>query len=396
METGLQTSTQNKWILFGLCWLGGAFAGMDANLFTLMLPQILGSFEVRTVSQVGAYILSSFLFGWMAGGIIGGWLSDKIGRIRVLSASILCYAFFTLITAYAQTPLELGIIRFLTGVGDGAVMVSISILLAERWTGSSKAAAVGALITSYQTGVLLSGFVGTVAGDYQTALLIGGAPAFLAPLIFYYLPESYPTKYASRESLTSYWPSLLRGGVTFGSFLIAYWAAVVWVPTWIQSLPGASSSGYEKNMATIFHGLLAILGCLAAGPLSDKIGRPFTIALSLVGSFILSFFLFTTHTIFSTLIWLEFGFLGLFVGCLQASLYIYLPELFPIHIRGAGTGFCMNAGRVATALLILFMGPLVQFFDGYAPTLLAFSFIYLVGIGAVLFRQTQTSCESNA
>ena len=68
----------------------------------------------------------------------------------------------------------------------------------------------------------------------------------------------------------------------------------------------------------------------------------------------------------------------------QAVLYIYLPELFPAAIRASAVGFCLNCGRLVTAVAVLFIGLLVPLLGGYAYALFAFACLYLAGVGAGL------------
>jgi hypothetical protein len=61
-------------------------------------------------------------------------------------------------------------------------------------------------------------------------------------------------------------------------------------------------------------------------------------------------------------------------------LSVYIPLLFPPSIRGTATGVCFNTGRVLTTAAVFFVGALVGFFGGYGNSLLAFSFVFLIGL----------------
>jgi MFS family permease len=47
--------------------------------------------------------------------------------------------------------------------------------------------------------------------------------------------------------------------------------------------------------------------------------------------------------------WLYFA-IGLTVFGIFGAFTYYLPELFPTRLRGTGSGFCYNAGRLITAI----------------------------------------------
>ena len=77
------------------------------------------------------------------------------------------------------------------------------------------------------------------------------------------------------------------------------------------------------------------------------------------------------------------GWLGFFAGMAQGIMYIYLPELFKAESRASCVGFCLNAGRLITAIAVLFIGVIVGLLGGYKEALSFFTLIYLVGAAAV-------------
>lgn len=383
-------------IAFLICWLGGTFAGTVSHLFNLILPamlqELLQTSDRLQISQWGSYMISAFLFGWMLGGIAGGILSDRLGRVKTMAIAIVFYSFFTALGGLASSPYEVAFLHFLTGMGVGGEMISISIFLSEIWPGKSKAIAIGALITSYQLGVMLSGILGFLASDWRMAFALAGLPLFLAPLALSFLKD--PPFKEEKGNLQSHFrtllepklqKSLLIGTLTFGSLLVGYWASSIWVPTWIQDLVQNSGVGKERSFATILHGISAVLGCLVAGPLADFFGRKKTIFLALAGAMVTSFILFGSNTSFNPMIYVEYAILGLFLGMAQAALYIYLPELFPQKACATATGLCLNIGRLFTATGVLTVSLLVQFFGGYSDALIAFSCIYAVSLIAIPF-----------
>jgi MFS family permease len=381
-----------RWTIFVICWLAGAFAGMDATLFTVVMPQAVGevaaTIDRNTISSLSSYILSTFLAGWMCGGIFFGYLSDRTGRVKSMAVSVLLYTLFTGVTAFVSTPWALGICRFVIGLGVGGTMLGISIFLAENWPERSKALALGALITSDQVGVFLSGAVANLFPSWRMAFAIGAVPAVLGGIILMYFRE--PAMSGNKGEASSEPRRLLLGSVIFGSLLIGYWASATWIPTWIQDLVGPASHGLEKTRATMVHGICAILGCLAAGKWADSWGRRPVLSITFFGALVTSLTMFLWFKTFSAAIYLTHGALGFFVGVLQAVLYIYLPELFPQALRGRLVGFCLNAGRVFTAAAVLFMGALVAWLGGYEISLSIFSLTYLVG-GILIWKLPETA-----
>lgn len=381
-----------KTALFITCWLAGIFAGMDANLFSAMLPQVIGELAGTTdrqeISRYGSYILSSFLFGWMTGGIILGLAGDKMGRVKTLASSIAIYSLSMAAAAMCQTFFGLAVCRFAVGFGIGGTMVSMSIFLAEAWPSKSRAIALGALVTSYQGGVLLSGIAAKIFGDWRMAFIFGALPAILSWIVLSYFRE-VPKNCQAASSAPKNGKALLLGSMIFGSLLIGYWASLSWIPTWIHDL---SQNADVKNTSTILHGLMAVLGCMASGPLANTFGRKSIIFLSFAGAFTASMGMFLFHTEFSPSIHALNGILGFFAGLAQGVMYIYLPELFAREIRASSVGFCLNAGRLLTGFAVLFIGAIVSYFEGYAEALSFFSLIYLVGAAVIwLMPETKTA-----
>ncbi len=399
MQVVVPATKAYQWFVFAICWLAGVFAGMNANIFSAMLPQaiaeIAGSSDRAVVGQLGSYVLSSFLLGWMLGGIFLGLASDRLGRVKALVISVALYTGFTALAGTAESAFLLALYRFGVGLGVGGTMLGISILLSETWSSGSRTIAIGGVVASYQVGVFLSGSAAAMFPDWRTAFKMGVSPIILTIPIFFFFRESSPGIKTHSDSLTEALQlvkrNLILGGVIFGSLLIAYWASLSWIPTWIQDLVGVQGQVQERNIATMVHGVCAIVGCVAAGPLADKLGRRWIVGASYIAGFILSWWMFFGYTAFSQEIYVLHGLLGFAVGVAQGVMYIYLPELFPNQLRATCVGLCLNIGRIVTVVVVLFIGVIVSWFGEYAKALSFFATLYLVGgIGVYFAPETTT------
>lgn len=426
-ENGGATTPQPGWLegigkyhlmVFVGCWLGGIFDGMDSTLMSVVMPtaigELVGSTDKAVIGPVAAYVTSIFLVGWMVGGVLFGIIGDKLGRVRSMIFSILLYAIFTGLAGLTHNWHQLAVCRFLTGLGIGGELVSISTFLAEVWPNRSRALAIGVLITSYQAGVFIAGSINTLFHDWRTAFLFGALPALLVIFMRMAMRESDRWMEAKERSMhatekRSHFQelfkkrnakSLLVGGFAFGGLLIGYWASLAWIPLWIQDLLQSTGTGNERGIATMYQGVGAMLGCGLAGVFSNWIGRRSTIMLSSLGCFAASALLFLTNTTFSTVIYWECSLLGFFIGVIQAVMYIYLPELFPTLIRASGTGFCLNVGRFTTAIAVFYVGDLLKLvvshnlaqewlgnplLSAYGVAAFLFSIAYLVAVLAAIF-----------
>lgn len=376
-------------IVFICCWLGGIFDGMDSSLMAIALPsaikELIRSSDKIQISQIGSYITALFLVGWVFGGIFFGFIGDKLGRVKSMIFSILLYAGFTGLAGFAQNWWQLGLCRFLTGIGIGGELVSIATFLSEVWPQKSRAIAVGILITSYQAGVFLAGSINYLFDNWRYVFFIGALPAILVIFLRLNLKESvFWTGHEHKNiKLTEifkpvYKHNLLIGSLICTGLLIGYWASLSWIPSWIDSLLNLPNTSSQRGIITMFQGFAAILGCTLSGFACDKLGRRATLAMSSIGCFLSSLFLFGFNSVFNKVIYLQTAFLGFFIGLAQASIYIYLPELFPTKVRATAMGFCLNIGRLCTVFVVFAVGPVVKVLGGYGLAALSFAFAYLI------------------
>src|SRR5688572_6539819 len=94
-------------LVFAGCWLGGIFDGMDSTMMSVVMPvsigELIGTTDKSQVRHIGAIVTSIFLLGWTLGGILFGWIGDKLGRVKSMIFSILLYAIFTGLAGLAQS-----------------------------------------------------------------------------------------------------------------------------------------------------------------------------------------------------------------------------------------------------------------------------------------------------
>lgn len=406
----LQGDKRYYLLVFVGCWLGGVFDGLDSTLMSVAMPaaltELLGTTDKSAISRVASYVGCVFLLGWMAGGILFGVIGDRLGRVRAMVLSILLYAVFTGLAGLAQTWEQLAVCRFLTGLGIGGELVSIATFLTEVWPQRSRAVAIGILITSYQAGVFLAGSINTLFDSWRLVFFVGALPALLVIFLRLTMRESdrwmaarertleaeaaqrHPASQVQRLFQAEHWRSLLVGGLSFAGLLVGYWASLSWIPLWLNDiLPVGSDSAGVIGTAVMCQGLAAVLGCSLAGVAANRIGRRWTIALSCAGCFAASVWMFLGNPVFSTAVYGQGALLGFFVGMAQAAMYIYLPELFPTLLRASGTGFCLNAGRLTTAVAVLFVADLVRLVLHYnlGDVLFARSELSAFAVASVLF-----------
>ncbi|CCP03373.1 putative 4-hydroxybenzoate MFS transporter [Erwinia amylovora Ea644] len=144
-------------------------------------------------AQMGP-VLGAAMSGVALGALIAGPWSDKFGRKKILLISMACFACFSLMSAFARSPLEMGLLRFLTGLGLGAVMPNCVTLVSEYMPERRRSLMITVMYSGFNIGSGLGGFIAAgILPDYgwQAVLGLGGAiPLLMLPLLIWVLPES--------------------------------------------------------------------------------------------------------------------------------------------------------------------------------------------------------------
>ena len=124
------------------------------------------------------------MVGAVIGGFIFGTLSDKFGRVRVLTWTIVLFAIFTGLCAFAQGYWDLLIYRTIAGIGLGGEFGIGMALAAEAWPAQHRAKATSYVAIGWQLGVLAAALLTPVLLPYigwRGMFMVGIIPAFCRP-----------------------------------------------------------------------------------------------------------------------------------------------------------------------------------------------------------------------
>ena len=383
--------------------LGWLFDGFEIGLFPVVarpaLISMLGPGGEGAVGYWMGMITAFFLVGAAAGGVAFGWLGDRIGRVRAMSLSILCYSLFSGAAYFAHEPWHLAGFRFIAALGMGGEWALGVALVMEVWPERSRPWLAGAIGAAANLGMVLVGVVAwmvpVTVESWRWMFLVGASPALLTFMIRLFVPESERWEQAQtgdgakvsplKEVLSA--PVLRRTliGIVLSSIvLVGTWGSVQWIPLWADKMTGGTVPG-AKATAQMFSALGATTGSLLAPILLGRINRRTSFTILCVLSLVICGLLFRTQSAYTT----QFLVMVFGVGACTAAFYgwfpLYLPELFPTRMRATGQGLCYNAGRLVAAVGALTSGALVQFYGGYAQMGAMITLIYLVGIIAIRF-----------
>ncbi|WP_420123118.1 MFS transporter [Nakamurella sp.] len=412
--------TRVQWLVLLGTTLGWALDGFAGSLYALVLgpamTELLPNSGIpaspASIGLYGGLTVALFLAGWATGGILFGVLADYFGRTRVLSIGILTYAVFTAAAAFADTWWQLGILRFVAGLGSGVEAPVGAALVAEVWRNRYRAKACGVMMSGYAAGFFIAALAYAVLGSqgWRIMLSLAVVPAILVWFIRRYVPEppeitsAISARRRRKETGTRHEqdrfvlarlvrPPLLRNtlictALATGS-LIAFWSVSTWYPQIIrvaaaaESLPADVANG-RVALASMLFNAGGVLGYATWGFLADAIGRRKAFAISFAVSAVSIAFLFPfEHTFTTFLLTMPVLGFGLF-GALSGT-FVYGPEIFPPSVRATGMALANSVGRYITAAGPLIAGVIAaSWFGGdlgLATTCVAaFGVIALVGL----------------
>src|SRR5262250_286970 len=182
--------------------IGYSMDGFDMLILGFMLADISTDL-VLTSTQAGSLVTWT-LVGAVAGGLIFGTMSDHFGRIRVLSWTILIFAAFTGLCAFARGYWDLVAYRLIAGLGLGGEFGIGMTLAAEAWPASKRARASSYVSLGWQSGVLLAALVTPMLLPiigWRGMFLVGLLPALVAFIVRRALhePEIFVKKHAVKK-----------------------------------------------------------------------------------------------------------------------------------------------------------------------------------------------------
>lgn len=354
-------------------WCTGFYSLMILSFLLAPIRAELGLTESQVAWLTGVGVGMSGV-----GGLLFGWMSDRMGRRASLALSIAAFSVGNVLCALAPDVLGLILGRALVGLGVGGTWGGGQAMLGETFPpalrGRYGAVAQSGAPAGLGAAAIIGSFLAPTLG-WRAVFLLSVAPALIL-LAWRYLPESdvwlehrrrlqagelerHELERARRPVLVQ----LVSGdlvGLFSRAFLLtafnmsAYWFAVVWLPRYLQEERGLSIVGTGWWTLTFVSGSLA--GYLSFGRVSDAIGRRPAFALycgiSAVGLALVTVFWDTFASAPAV------GLLCMFVAGVGTGTWScygpYFSELFPTRVRGTAMSVIMNVTRGAQ-----FVAPLV-------------------------------------
>lgn len=394
--------TRGQWLTLTAAFLGWMFDGMEMGIFPIIgrpaLQSLLGSTATEgLVGEWFGFITAVFLVGAALGGVMFGWLGDRIGRVHAMTVSVLVYSLFTGASYFADSPWHLAILRFLAALGMGGEWALGVALVMESWPGIARPVLAGIIGAASNVGFLIIGivtyFYKVDPTQWRWVMLVGATPAALTFFIRIFVPESERWKSATAVRTKSPLAEVFSGrqlrttllAIAFGSIaLVGTWGSVQWIPSWIDKI--AVDQPSAKSLASILSSAGAVLGSFLGAAIGVRIGRRAVYFGLCLSSLLVCGYLFRAMDEFNASMLLVIGLAGFTTAAFYGWLPLYLPELFPTRMRATGQGLAFNFGRIVAAFASLQTGELVKRFDGsIAQAAAATSLVYALGLVLIWF-----------
>jgi MFS family permease len=376
--------------VFASC-VGYAMDGFDLLILSFILVPL--SATLRLSPPEAGSLITSTLMGAVAGGFLAGPLSDRYGRVRVLSWTILLFAGFTGLCALAQGYWDLLAYRTIAGLGLGGEFGIGMALAAEAWPANKRARATSYVALGWQAGVLTAALVTPALIPHigwRGMFLVGVLPAFVAFGVRHYLGEpalfvaaakaerinSFGVLFADRDATrATIGIAIMTSAQNFG-----YYGMMIWLPAYLSSQLGFSLTRSALWISSNVAG--GALGMYFFGQLADRVGRrPLFIAFQ-AGAMAMAF-IYPQVTDSATLL-LVGAITGVFLSGMIGGYGALIAESYPTRGRATALNVLFNVGRGVGGFGPLVVGLLAAQYS-FATALSSLVVIWALDIVATTF-----------
>ena len=421
------------WKVLIWCLMIIIFDGYDLVIYGVALPLLMQHWSLSAVEA--GLLASAALFGMMFGAMIFGMISDRLGRKKTIMLCVAIFSGFTFIGAFASSPIEFAILRFIAGLGIGGVMPNVVALMTEYAPKKIRSTLTAIMFSGYAIGGMTSALLGAwLVKDmgWQVMFYIAGIPLLLLPFIWKFLPDSLAfliksnhhdqarhivqklapqapvhaeTELVLNESLNIGAPvrALFQQGRAFSTFMfwIAFFMCLLMVyalGSWLPKL--MLQAGYSLGASMLFLFALNIggmVGAIGGGVLSDKFHlKPvITIMFILGAASLILLGINSPQIVLYTLIAIA----GAATIGSQILLYTFVAQFYPTTVRSTGMGWASGIGRIGAIIGPVLTGALLTFELPHQMNFLAIAIpgfiaavaIFLVNLNAAVNAPASTT-----
>ena len=362
-----RTITPDQWRTLAAAKLGWMLDAMDFMLYAMAIGQLRTyfGFNDATAGMLGTITL--VMSG--VGGVLFGYLADRLGRTRALMGTILLFSIASLGAATSQSVLQLLLWRALLGIGMGGEWASGAVLISETWPPAHRNKAISIMQSGWALGyitaaVMAALILGRSASPeaWRWLFLVGVLPAIFTLWIRRYVRE--PHAWAARAPAARvrnpfpviFGPGLrartLRIILLGASVQFAYWGIFFWLPAFLARpvAQGGAGMGVVGSLGWIIPVQIgAYFGYLTFGFIADRLGRrPTFILFMLVAAILVPIYGQMARS--PAILMLLGPVLGYFGHGYFSLFGSFIAELYPTAVRATAQGTSYNIGRMAGAV----------------------------------------------
>ena len=385
MASEAKASSVNRtfWIV-AFCCMAALGEGFELQTPGVTMPVLAPLFHLTTGQGfIGGFVSSKALFasmstfGLMVGAVIGGRVSDLVGRKWVTVISVALFAAFAAGTAHAANADMLLWARFCTGLGLGGALPNLLAIVTENVSPGRRNTALGSLYACIPGGGALAGLSSYAFADpvhWRTIYYLGALVPLLAlPGIILGVPNLKPLekRQAPKPSIglalfgEGRAPTTLVLWFGFLFSLMTSYVLLSWLPSLLISkgLPRP-----EASIVQIGFSVMGVVLSVGTGILVDRPSRAVTIAAVFTSGIVVTAALAVAPATFGVSLILG-SLAGGTIAAAQSIVYALAPGAYPIHVRGTGVGFAVAVGRSGAALGPLLAGAILGTGAGPATVL---------------------------
>ncbi|MDC4364769.1 MFS transporter [Acinetobacter baumannii] len=410
----LKTRPMNsyRWLLVGLCILLNIVDGYDVQVMSFTAASV--SKEWALSGSVLGILISLGLLGMAFGSLFIAPIADKVGRRTIILSCLLLSGITMLFSSHVMNPYQLGILRFITGIGIGGLLTNGAVMANEFSTTKWKNLSVALLSTGYAIGAVVGGMIayrliGTVG--WRSVFMCGGIFTLtVLVLVYFVLPESVEYQLIKRQpnsierinktlakfniqaihSFPAYKElthgkvsikTLFKGNfkartifvwIAFFSVMAGQYFILTWTPKLLTMAGMTPEQGVSLGIILNFGGILGAI-LMAFLTVRYQINLVLSSFFALTAIFITVFVLNSGNYIYS--MWIAV-LVGIFNNGCVAGMYALANSTYDTEIRATGVGSAITMGRLGGILSPLGAGYLLD--AGIKP-------LHLYNIDAILF-----------
>lgn len=396
--TNTNKMTSEQKVVLGSTTLGFTLDHMDATFLSFALAPMIVDLNI-TGTQAGV-IAAMSNWGALLGSILFGILADRIGRVKVLSYTILLVTFATVLLAFLDNAHTIYASRFLLGMGTGGEYGVSMALIAESFRASRVGKMSSITAIGGQVGAILAAILATLimpAFGWRALFLVGFLPLIVVYIVRRHLKETQEFKTLQKEykdgkkkfnlAIIANTPKKAYTSVALIIMLTiqtaGYYGLMNWLPTIMRKQLGITATvtaGYVNlGMIPIILGMAA--GMMTFGTILDRIGPRRVFAIFLIASALMIYAFTFAYNMWTLTI------LGAIVGFFSNGMYggygAVISALYPPEIRATAANTLMGSGRALGAFSSVVIGWIMDNFS-VSAVLMSLAAMYIISLVVML------------